>query len=44
MPLPAAWALLLQLTEWYWAPFGTFVFETHPDYLAVLWQPWRPLP
>ena len=42
MPFPFAFMLWLKLIEAASAPFGTLTIETHPDYVATVWQPWRP--
>ncbi len=42
MPFPVAFGLWLKLLQFYSAPFGTLMVETHPDYIATVWQPYRP--
>ncbi len=41
MPLPVYMHFMLAMVQHYWAPFGTFLVETHPDYIATVWQPYR---
>ena len=41
MPLPLYLLFMLKMMEHVWAPYGTFTVETHPDYVATVWQPNR---